>query len=149
MTTCDHYLEDPEAHAAHLDTCAECREMFGELDAELELPVRPVQLDALPLAPWEGASHRPWGLVAAAALAALALAATLFLVSGQSPIAGIWRGAASSFSPFEFAWNVANHAGGALRAAPRVFQIAVVISFFAVNTLLFLLLRRAPKGIDA
>ncbi|HEX9983399.1 MAG TPA: hypothetical protein VGF69_09045 [Thermoanaerobaculia bacterium] len=149
MTKCDEYLEDPDAHAAHLETCADCRAVFEELDGDVEVETRPLSLDALPLAPWEGASHRPWGLVFAAAVAALVLAATLFLVSGQSPVAGVWRAALSSVSPFEFAWNIASHLGGALRNAPLTFQIGIAVSFFAVNTVLFLLLRRAPKGIDA
>jgi len=64
MTDCDLYLEDPETHAAHAQSCAECgvlAEAFGLPD----VPPRPIQVDALPMAAWEGAKHRTWPLVIA------------------------------------------------------------------------------------
>ena len=39
-------------------------------------------------------------------------------------------------------------AGGALHKAPMAWHVAIAVSFVAINTILFLLLRRAPKGID-
>jgi hypothetical protein len=147
-TNCDQYLEDPEAHAAHLETCEACQAMFGELDAEVEVVSRPVQLDALPMANWEGASHRTWPLVIAGAVSVLILAAVLFLASGISPLKGIARAVSSTFPSVELLMNVTRIAGGALHNAPMAWHIAIAVSFVLINTLLLLLLRRSPKGID-
>ena len=38
--------------------------------------------------------------------------------------------------------------GDAVQHAPAGLQIALVVSFLVVNTVFYLLLRRAPKGID-
>lgn len=147
-TNCEQYLEDPEAHAAHLETCAECRAMFGELDAEVEVAPRPLQLDALPMANWEGASHRTWPLVIAGAVSVLVLAMVLFLASGISPLKGIARAISSTFPSIELLMNVTSIAGGALHNAPVTWHIAIAVSFVLINTVLLLLLRRSPKGID-
>ena len=40
------------------------------------------------------------------------------------------------------------YVGDGFQHAPATLQIGVAISFLLVNTLLFVLLRRAPKGID-
>lgn len=149
MTTdCERYLEDPEAHAAHLETCAECGAMFGELDASLEIEPRPVRVDALPMASWEGARHRTWPLVIAGALSVLVLAVVLFLAAGISPARGIARAVASEFPSVELLMNVSRLAGGTLHNAPVMWHVAIAVSFVVINTVLFLLLRRAPKGID-
>jgi hypothetical protein len=147
-TTCDQYFEDPETHAAHLETCAACRAMFDELDAELPVAPRPVRIDALPLAPWEAATHRTWPLVLTGAIAVLLLAVVLFLAAGVSPLRGIVRALASSMPSLEILMNVSQLAGGALHNAPAGFHVAVAIAFLVVNSLLFLLLRRAPTGLD-
>ncbi|HEX6160681.1 MAG TPA: hypothetical protein VF111_10975 [Thermoanaerobaculia bacterium] len=145
---CERYLEDPEAHAAHLETCADCSAMFGELDSAIEIEPRPMQLDALPMAGWEGARHRTWPLVIAGALSVLVLAVVLFLAAGISPARGIARAVASEFPSVELLMNVSQLAGGTLHNAPVTWHIAIAISFIVINTVLFLLLRRAPKGID-
>jgi cation transport ATPase len=148
-TTCEQYFEDPEAHEAHAETCAACRAMFEELDAELiDLPARPIAIDALPMASWEGAAHRTWPLVVAGAISVLILAAILFLAAGISPLRGIVRAAASSIPSVEFLMSLSNLAGGALHNAPVAWHIAIAVSFVVINTLLFLLLRRSPKGMD-
>lgn len=147
--TCEQYLEDPEAHETHLETCADCRAMFDELDAELiDIPSRPISVDALPIAPWEGAAHRTWPLVLAGAVSVLILAAILFLAAGISPLRGIVRAAASSIPSVEFLMSLSNMAGGALHNAPLAWHITIAVSFIVINTLLFLLLRRSPKGMD-
>src|ERR1043166_4387386 len=79
---CERYIEDPEANASHLETCDECRALFG---AAANVPAPKIDVEALPLAPWEGAQHRSWPLVAGAALAIFAIAAALFAASGASP----------------------------------------------------------------
>ena len=48
--------------------------MTEELDGPVETRRIPVDVEALPLASWEGASHRTWPLVAAGLAAAVALA---------------------------------------------------------------------------
>ena len=143
---CERYLEDPEANAPHLDECEECRMLFATLDA----PVRhdPVRVDALPLAPWEGASHRAWSLVVGAALGVAALAIALFLVVGESPIHEVKRAITASL-PADILVSMLRMFGGAVRNSPPSLQIAIGVGFIAINAVLFMLLRRAPKGIDA
>lgn len=137
---CLQYLEDPEAHAAHLETCAECRALTAGLDVDVDAAT--VKLGELPLAPWEGAAHRPWGLVAGGSLAILAIAVALFLVTGSSPFA-------NEVSRLDMWRSLVRMAPGALQSAPLSWQVAIGIAFIVVNTLLYLLLRRAPRGVDA
>ena len=63
---CQRALEDPEANAEHLRECAECRAVFDALGVEVD--AKPLPVGEMPLASWEGASHRPWGLIGAAAI---------------------------------------------------------------------------------
>lgn len=147
--TCDDYLQDPEAYAAHLQSCAECRAIAEELSAAVDLPVvRPLPVDALPLAPWEGASHRTWPLVAAGVIAILILAIVLFVAAGISPLKGIARAVTSTVPSVDLMVNLSELAGGALHKAPVAWHITIAVSFVAINTILFFLLRRAPKGLD-
>ncbi|HEY0159590.1 MAG TPA: hypothetical protein VGF28_20045 [Thermoanaerobaculia bacterium] len=148
---CDDYFEDPETNAAHLESCASCRAledaMSGELDEPIEVQPRPIGVDALPLAPWEGAQHRTWPLVAAGAAAVLILAVALFLAAGTPPLRGIVRAVASSFS-LEGATKFFQYFGSGLHGAPAIIHVGIAVLFVAINTILFLLLRRAPKGLD-
>lgn len=139
-STCLQYLEDPEANAAHLDACAGCRALATGLQSEVA--AAPLQVDVLPLAPWEGASHRPWPLVAGGSLAILVLAIALFVVTGGAPLA-------SEMTRLELLRSFLRLAPGALQSAPLSWQVAIGIAFIVVNTLLYLLLRRSPRGVDA
>ena len=145
--SCERYLEDPEGNASHLDTCADCRAFFAELEASLPRPdAQPtVRIDELPLAPWEGAAHRPWPLVVSGALAVLAMAAALFIASGASPVLALRRIVPS----MDMITTVVRLASDAVQHAPTGLQIGLAVSFLVVNTVFFYLLRRAPKGIDA
>lgn len=145
---CDAYLEDPEKHAAHVETCAVCRDLFADLDAEVAVMSRPVAVDALPLAPWEGASHRTWPLVAAGIASVGMLAIALFLAAGIPPLRGIARAVASSVTSFEAVSKFFQLFGNGLHSAPAVVHVTIAVLFVAINSLLFILLRRAPKGID-
>ncbi|MBV8516802.1 MAG: hypothetical protein JO197_05290 [Acidobacteria bacterium] len=143
--TCDDYLLEPEEHAAHLATCVTCRELEaairGDFD-EIDAP-RAMNVDALPLAPWEGASHRTWPLVIAGLVAVLALSVGLTVAAGMSSMHGLTSMVYSTVPPVEGLVKLFQHTGQAL-GAPMVGVLFVV-----VNTVLVLLLRRAPKGIDA
>lgn len=136
--TCDEYLQDPDAHAAHLESCEICRSIEEELGAEVTVKARPVNLDALPMASWEGASHRTWPLVAAGIAAMLILAIVLSAAAGVSPIAAVTSSIPSLQALLTF-----------LQLTGRAMGLPLVaLLFVAINTILFYLLRRAPKGVD-
>lgn len=139
---CRRYLEDPETHASHLAACADCNALFGRLD----LPsARGVEIDALPLAPWEGASYRSWPLVAGVTLLLMALAFALAQWAGISPLAGIEAAVASVQS----ARGLVASLGDRLRDAGAVWQACFAIAIIVVNVVLVRLLRRPPRGVDA
>jgi len=140
--SCLRYLEDPEANAGHLADCAQCRALFGEHD---DVATKPLALDALPLAPWEGASHRAWPLVISGIVVALISAAVLCVVAGMTPLQVIERAFKSIQSMRAFVFTSAD----ALREASRGAQIAFAAAFIVVNGVLVALLRRSPRGIDA
>ena len=150
-TDCHKYLEDPETHADHLAGCASCRAMAEELDARLNegKAVVPVRIETLPLAPWEGAAHKSWPLAIGVILGVMAMVAALFAMAGLSPVATLADAFRSSVPSVEILSSIIRLAPGAIQNAPAGLQIAIVISFIVINALLFLLLRRAPKGIDA
>jgi hypothetical protein len=139
---CERYIEDPEANASHLDTCDECRALFGELESPV--PHRPIAVDALPLAPWEGASHRAWPLVAVGALLLIGVATAAFIVSGISP-----RVLIAQLPSLDILATLVNGSGGFAQHAPTAWQIGIGIAFVVVNMILVLLLRRSPRGVDA
>lgn len=138
---CQHYLEDPEGHAGHLAECADCRRMAEALAQSVDARVR---VDALPLAPWEGASYRSWPLVLGAALAVIAIAAAFFAAAGTSPLKVVDMSMPST----DLLISMVRLTSGAIQNAPTSWQIGIGISFVVVNALFIVLLRRAPKGID-
>lgn len=137
---CDQYLEDPEAHASHAETCETCGALFEALSADdtVEVQPRPVRVDALPMAAWEGASHRTWPLVVAGVVSVLILAIVLWVATGLSPLATV----TASVPPLSALLKMLQLTGRALGGP------FVAVLFVVINSLLFLLLRRAPKGID-
>lgn len=142
---CETYLQDPEANAAHLAECPKCRLMIRGL--ELEPEVRPQPMPRLPVAPWEGASYRPWGLVGIAGAILLLASFALFLVAGVSP----WEGFAATFGGLAGRLELLSRASTiaeALQAAPKAFHLCVLTGFVVVNILFVMLLRRPPKGYD-
>lgn len=148
--TCEDYFDDPEKNAAHLETCTLCRaleENVGTLDLE-PMSLRPLNLDALPLATWEGATHRTWPLVAVGAVSVLVLAIALFLAAGTPPLRGIARAVTSSVTSFEAVTKFLQLLGTGLHSAPTLVHVTIGVLFVFINTLLFLLLRRSPRGID-
>jgi hypothetical protein len=138
---CQQFLEDPETHASHLAECENCRRMTEGLEQNLDARVR---VDALPLAPWEGASHRSWPLVVGAILAVVVIAAALFAAAGTTPLSVVGMNMPSA----DILVSMMRLTSGAIQNAPTSWQVGIIISFLVVNVLLFLLLRRAPKGLD-
>ena len=136
--TCDDYLQDPEANAAHLESCAECRAIEDDLALPVEIAHRPLRVDALPLASWEGASHRTWPLVGAGVVSALTLAIVLSAYAGISPMTVV----TSQMPSFDALLTFLQLTGRAIGAP------LVAVLFVAINTILYFLLRRAPKGVD-
>jgi hypothetical protein len=135
---CQRYAEDPEGNAAHLADCAKCRDMYASLDVPIDS--QPVRVEALPVAPWEGAGYRSWPLVVGGALALAAVALGLCAAAGISPLAALQAGA-------RFDWRGLLQMG--TQAVKPLGPIGFSALFIAVNTVLFLLLRRPPRGIDA
>jgi len=135
---CLRYAEDPDANAAHLANCQSCRAAYGAVETHA------IAVDALPLAPWEGASYRAWPLVLGGALAVLAVALALCASAGISPIAAVIAG--MSGGPLRTWIGVATET---LRGASPIWQVAYGVAFVAINTIFVVLLRRAPRGIDA
>ena len=131
---CQRYAEDPEGNATHLAECAKCREIYATVESQ------PVRLETLPIAPWEGAGYRSWPLVIGGALALAAVALGLCAAAGISPLAALQAGA-------RFDWRGLLQMGA--QAVRPLGPIGFSALFIAVNTVLFLLLRRPPRGIDA
>lgn len=156
-TRCEAFLQDPERFASHPEECADCRKLVGELD-QLDRSLAAERLDApsdesaiahaLPLAAWEGARFRSWPVAAVSAVAILAAAAGVFATLGISPLAGVLNSIFGQLTHSVGYVEATRHVAGMLQGAPVTFHVGVAVAFVAVNVLFFLLLRRAPKGID-
>ena len=142
---CQRYLEDPEANAAHLQTCAECRAVSAALSAKASVEPAVIDVNTLPLANWEGSSHRPWPFVLGLGAVLVIIALALCDAAGMSPV----HVAESSLASMEAIRGLVNSATTSLRGASFGWQIAFGAAFLIVNALLFVLLRRSPRGIDA
>ena len=138
---CRRYFEDPEANTAHLAVCAECRAVAEQLRAHVNN--RKLRIETLPLAPWEGASFRSWPLVAGGGLAVIAIAAAFFAAAGASPLI-VFEALRNSIPTAEVVQSFLQLGSGIVRNAP----FAILLAFVVVNAILFVLLRRSPKGID-
>jgi hypothetical protein len=144
MTTDAHaeFLQDPELHAAHLESCEECRALVQTLDARV--PEGAVTLDRLPLAAWEGAAYKSWPFIAIASAIVAGAAIVLCHMAGVSPLKVMALDASIN------SWRaILSVLTGALQRAPLGVQILFGLAFVAVNSILFVLLRRPPRGIDA
>jgi hypothetical protein len=139
---CERYLEEPEANAAHLRECETCRALFGTL--EERVPARPVAVPDLPVAAWEGASHRAWSTVIAAAVVVLGAALALFVASGVSSLQGVIDALTNAVPQLTALVALFRSAAN----TPGPWPMVLIAGFVVVNALLFLLLRRAPRGID-
>ena len=142
---CQRYLEDPEANAAHLRTCAKCNAEAIALAEKADVEPPSLDLDALPLAPWEGSSHRAWPLVLGTAAVVAIVALALLDAAGMSPLHVV----EGSLTSMDVLRAQLNRAANSLRSASLGAQVAFGAAFVIVNGLLIALLRRAPRGIDA
>lgn len=142
---CQQYLEDPEANAAHLRTCAKCNAEAMALAEKADVEAPSIDLNALPLAPWEGSSHRAWPLVLGTSAVVVIVALALLDAAGMSPLHVV----EGSLTSMEAIRTQLNRAASSLRAASFGWQVAFALAFIVVNGLLVALLRRAPRGMDA
>jgi hypothetical protein len=142
---CQRYLEDPEANAAHLQTCAECRAVSAALAVKADVEPASIDVNALPLASWEGSSHRPWPLVLGITAVVIAIALALCDAAGLSPL----HVAESSLTSMEEGRRGLRIVTAWLSSAPVIFRVAFGAAFLIVNGLLIVLLRRSPRGMDA
>lgn len=154
---CTRFMEDPAAHRDHAATCAECRAFLEQeelLERELTAtaadprPIASFVGEDLPLAPWEGAQHRAWGIAIAGAVIVTALAAAAFMYGGISPVAGFVAAARETIAS-QMSWiAVVRILPRLLHHAPVPFHLFVAAGFIAANLCLFLLLRKTPRGYD-
>ena len=144
-TECQRYLEDPEGNAAHLQTCAKCRAEAAALAAKSDVEPASINVDALPLAPWEGSSHRAWPLVLGGTAIMVIIALVLLDAAGMSPM----HVAEGSLASMDAMRGLLNRAASSLRGASIGARMVFGAAFLIVNALLVVLLRRAPRGIDA
>lgn len=158
MTDCERYRSDPESYADHAETCEACAKLTAELDrvgdsvGKLALDPKPQFREnvagGLPLAPWEGAGYRSWGLVVAVLVTLVVLVSGAFLAVGVSPF-GAARTLGSTMLPLVSPFELAKSFSAVISTAPASFHIAIGIAFVVVNLVLVFLLRRPPKGYDA
>ncbi|HEV7571272.1 MAG TPA: hypothetical protein VGQ21_07200 [Thermoanaerobaculia bacterium] len=142
---CEKYLEDPEANASHLRTCAKCNAEAIALAERTDVAPPSIDLDALPLAPWEGSSHRAWPLVFGTSAVVAIVALALLDAAGMSPLHVV----EGSLTSMETMRTLFGSWANSLRAASPVAQVGFALAFLVVNGLLIALLRRAPRGMDA
>ena len=142
---CEKYLEDPEANASHLRTCAKCNAEAIALAERADVAPPSIDLDALPLAPWEGSSHRAWPLVLGTSAVVAIVALALLDAAGMSPLHVV----EGSLTSMETMRTLFGSWANSLRAASPVAQVGFALAFLVVNGLLIALLRRAPRGMDA
>jgi hypothetical protein len=69
-------------------------------------------------------------------------------MAGESPVGGLVNVVRSNLPPADLLASMLHLAGGAVQHAPAAWQIGIAIAFVIVNAILFVLLRRSPKGID-
>lgn len=158
MTNCEIWREDPDAHPEHPEGCAACAGVLASLERLDEglaaLGTSPRQnfqgevQRRLPLAPWEGARHRSWGLVLAVVATLALLVTAAFMAGGVNPIRAIGpllRSMLAIGDPSE----IVRSFSALVATAPTSFHVTVGVLFVLVNAILVLLLRRRPGGYDA
>ncbi len=157
---CHAFLSDPESEPDHLDMCPTCRARAGELESldsrlgaeaaiETTGDISAEVMEDLPLAPWEGASHRAWVLVFGSAGVVVLITATLFSMLGMSPVEGFLSAISQTALPKMSLIDVSQSLVALLQQAPTKFHLLLGLSFVIVNIVFFFLLKRQPRGYDA
>jgi hypothetical protein len=152
--SCLPHRRDPERLATHAQGCDDCAAYQRELERFDHAVTPPVEGEPLllnpgelPVAPWEGAAHRSWPLLAVAALLAAIVAGLLFASAGIGVIEGV-RGTLQAMARGNML-RLAAAFGESVREAPMPFHGLIFGAFLGINFILFRLLRRAPRGADA
>ncbi len=78
----------------------------------------------------------------------LVIAAAAFAVVGIPPLAGLTKAAHGQISSGATLLDLARSFGALVLRAPVAFHVVVLTAFVSINVVLFLLLRRPPRGID-
>ena len=155
---CRRWLDDPDAMEAHARECPSCAARLAELNA-LDADLASTRLDPsgpigtavatrLPVAPWEGAAHRPWWLVAGITAAVALLAGVGFLLVGLSPVGSIAELGRALVGRLDAGLSLARSMSLILRSAPVGMHVLLALAFLAINALLVVMLRRGPRGYD-
>jgi hypothetical protein len=145
---CDDYLNDPEAHPGHLETCEACRKAAAGLEAASVAARREVVPPSLPLAPWEGARERSWSTAIGVALFVALLGAIAFVVMGVSPLEGFFA-AVTSGLPGSGSEKLVGAIPNFLAGASGGTHLLIFAAFVVVNVIFVALLRRRTRGYDA
>jgi len=152
---CEAFLADHESNPTHAESCESCRAELARLE-ELEQSLERAKVagstslspDALPLAPWEGASTRSWITVLIVAAVVLALGLGGFVMLGIAPLDG-FIAALSGAASTRYLLTVARSAPNFLATAPMHVHILIFLAFIVVNVIFAILLRRRLRGYDA
>lgn len=145
---CEAFLENPEQNPQHLAECESCRRLESGLSTPSRSDTRVASLlSRLPVASWEGASHRAWGVVGLIAALLIGAAAALFLMAGHSPLDGFTAALRTLVPSFDVG-SVTSSISELLENAPVGFHLFVATAFVVVNVVFVLLLRRPTKGYD-
>jgi hypothetical protein len=72
----------------------------------------------------------------------------LFIAAGMPPLRGLAHAVTSSLTSVEAATKFVQMFGSGIHAAPALVHVTIGVLFIVINSLLVVLLRRAPKGID-
>ena len=160
QSDCTKFLEQPDAYPDHLEECERCHDKAGQLEKlddqlrsassiELGESVADGLMEHLPVASWEGASHRAWVLVLGGAGVMVLLVAIAFSFLGVSPVEGFWSAVSQTTVPRKSLIDVSESLVALIQRAPARFHLLIAVSFVVVNAVFFFLLRRSPRGYDA
>src|SRR5205085_12590544 len=123
---------------------AKCNAEAMALAEKADVEPPPIDLNALPLAPWEGSSHRAWPLVLGTSAVVAIVALALLDAAGMSPL-HVVEGSLMSMEAFRTQLDRT----ASWFSASLARQVLFGAAFLLFNGLLVALLRRAPRGIDA
>lgn len=155
---CERWMNEPDSLEAHPRSCASCAAVEAELEgvdrvieqttAQPAGSLAPLLTERLPVAPWEGSHSRSWSLAIIALLAIAGAGALLFALVGISPLEGLVGSMRGLAAQQRALFGVGESMGSFLRSAPAGFHVLIAAAVILVNLVLFLMLRRGPRGYD-